>query len=100
MLTEAKNENISHILDLRSHVFIAKCSNGSEEIAGRRQNNSKYVSWVLVSNRKTLSSETFCFTEKCLLSIFNFSALSNLLLFCELLIGPQPTFLECVVIFL
>ena len=40
MLTEVKNENVSHILDLRSHVFIAKCSNGSEEIAGRRQNNS------------------------------------------------------------
>ena len=31
---------------------------------------------------------------------FQFSALSNLLLYCELLIGPQPTFLECIVIFL
>ena len=34
VLTEAKNVNVSYIFDLRSHV-IAKCGNGSEEIAGR-----------------------------------------------------------------
>ena len=34
-----------------------------------------------VSNRKTLSGETFCFLEKCLLSIFKFDALSNLFFF-------------------
>ena len=50
--------------------------------------SNKYVSWV------------FCFFEKRLLSIFKFCASSNLLLFYELLIGPQPTFLECIVIFL
>ena len=55
-----------------------------------------------VSNRKTLSGETFCFLEKRLLSICKFCASSNLLFFFfyKLLIGPQPTFLECTVIFL
>ena len=53
-----------------------------------------------VSNRKTLSDETFCFLEKHLLSVFNFCVSSNLLFSHELLIGPQPTFLECIVIFL
>ena len=48
-----------------------------------------------VLNRKTLSGEAFCSLEKCLLSIFKFCALSNLLFFYELVIGPQPTFLEC-----
>ena len=54
-----------------------------------------------VSNRKTLSGETFCFLEKRLLSICKFCASSNFLFFFyKLLIGPQPTFLECTVIFL
>ena len=35
-----------------------------------------------VSNRKTLSGETFGFLEKCLLSIFKFDALSNFLFVC------------------
>ena len=48
-----------------------------------------------VSNRNTLSGETFSFLEKFLLSIFKFRALSNLLFSYELLIDPQPTFLEC-----
>ena len=30
-----------------------------------------------VLSRKTLTGETFCFLEKCLLSIFKFCALSN-----------------------
>ena len=34
-----------------------------------------------VSNRKTLSGETFCFLEKLLLSIIKFCALSDLLFF-------------------
>ena len=46
------------------------------------------------SNRKTLSGETFCFLEEHLLSIFNFCASSNILFSYELLINPQPTFLE------
>ena len=45
-----------------------------------------------VSNRMMLSGETFCFLEK--------RASSNLLFFYELVIGSQPTFLECTVIFL
>ena len=36
--TDAKNVNGSYIFDLRSYV-IAKHSNGSVEIAGRRKNN-------------------------------------------------------------
>ena len=52
-----------------------------------------------VLNRKTLSGETFRFFEKHLLSIFNFCASSNILFSYELLINPQPTFLECIVVF-
>ena len=45
-----------------------------------------------VSKRKTLTGETFCFLEKrLLLSKLSFSLY-------ELLIGPQPTSLECIVI--
>ena len=53
-----------------------------------------------VSNRKTFFGETFSFLEKCLLSIFKFSALSKLFFFYERLIGPRPTFSEFNVIFL
>ena len=52
-----------------------------------------------VSNRKTLFGETFCFLVKRSLSIFKFCALSNIF-FYVLLFGLQPTFLECIVIFL
>ena len=53
-----------------------------------------------VSNRKRLSCKKNCFLEKCLLSIFKFCASSNLLfLNYELVIGLQPTFLGCIVIF-
>ena len=52
-----------------------------------------------VANRM-MSGETFCFLEKRLLSICKFRASSNLLFFYELVIGSQPTFLECIVIFL
>ena len=53
-----------------------------------------------VSSRMMLSGETFFFLEKRLLSICKFRASSNLLFFYELGIGSQPTFLECIVIFL
>ena len=47
---------------------------------------------------------TACVKQLCLakhfLSKFKFCSSSNLLLFYELLIGPQPIFLECIVIFL
>ena len=46
-----------------------------------------------VSNRKTMTGKTFCSLEKRLLS-------SNLSFSYESLIGPQPTSLECIVIFL
>ena len=100
------NENIRHIFDLREHVT-AKCGNGSKEIAGRWQNNSLcqiYVSQALlkckVSYRKILFGRTLYFLEKRLLSLFKFCALSKLLFSYELLIGPLPTFLECIVIYL
>ena len=53
-----------------------------------------------VLNTKTVSGKTFCFLEKCILLIFKFCPLSNLMFFFfyELLIGPQPTFSECIVI--
>ena len=44
-------------------------------------------------------SETFCFVEKRLLPIFKVCTSSNLLFFYGLLIGPQPSFLECIVNF-
>ena len=53
-----------------------------------------------VLNRMMLSGVTFCFLEKRLLSLCKFCASSNLLFFYELVIGSQPTFLECTVIFL
>ena len=103
--TEGENENIRHIFDLRVHVF-AKCGNGRKEIAGRWQNNSlcqSYVSRALlkckVSYRKILSGETLCFLEKRLLSLFKFCTMSKLLFSYELLIGPLPTFLECILLF-
>ena len=46
------------------------------------------------------SGKTFCFLDKRLLWVFKFSASSNLLFPYDLLIGPQPTFLEYIVIFL
>ena len=64
---------------------------------------NKYVSWVLYIRLRTLSGEKFCFLEKQLLSIIKFCASSNLLFcfFYELLISPQPPFLEYIhVIFL
>ena len=56
---------------------------------------NKYVSWLL-----SFSGKSFYFLEKRILSIFKLCTSSNLLLFYELLIGPQPTFSECIVIFL
>ena len=48
---------------------------------------------------QSAASETFCFVEKRLLPIFKVCTSSNLLFFYGLLIGPQPTFLECIVNF-
>ena len=62
-----------------------------------------YVSRALlkckVLYRKILSGETLCFLEKRLLSFFKFFAMSKLLFSYELLIGPLPTFLECILLF-
>ena len=104
--TEGENENIRHIFDLRVHVF-AKCGNGRKEIAGRWQNNVQLVSDICpgallkckVLYRKILSGETLCFLEKRLLSLLKFCAMSKLLFSYELLIGPLPTFLECILLF-
>ena len=59
--------------------------------------NQASNNWALgvmckVSNRKTLSGETFCLIEKHLLSVFKFCASSKLFSY-ELLIGRQPSFL-------
>ena len=67
---------------------IAKSGNASQEIAGRWQNNSLCpTNMSLGSNRKTLSDETFCFLENCLLSIFKFCSSSNVLFSYQLLIA-------------
>ena len=78
----------------RSHV-IAKHSNGRDEIVGKWQNNSFCLTNMslcvicYVSNRNTLSGETFCILEKCLPSIFelfwnNSSYVSGLSVFISL----------------
>ena len=48
---------------------------------------------------QSAASETFCFLEKRLLPIFKVCTSSNLLFSYGLLIGPQPTFLECIINF-
>ena len=67
--------------------------------ANQASNNWALGVMCKVSNRKTLSGETFCFIEKHLLSVFKFCSSSKLFYY-ELLIGRQPTFLEHIVIFL
>ena len=102
LMTETKNINIHYIFDVKSHV-IAKRGNCSEEIAGRWKNNSVCqicLQGVVrkVSKRKKLTGETFFLLEKRLLSTIKCCASSNLLFFYKLLIGPRPTFSECIVI--
>ena len=104
-MTEAKNINISYILDLNLHV-IAKRSN----IVARKllvdEKITVCVKQICVSSllyvkekgKRQLSGETFCLLEKRLLSTFKRCASSNLLFFYKLLICPQPTFSECIVI--
>ena len=74
-MTEAKNVNVRFIFVLRSHVFV-KRGNGTEEIAGRWQNNSfcqqiinlcllgvicKASDWKTLSSEKFSVLETFCY---------------------------------------
>ena len=104
-MTEAKNINISYILDLNLHV-IAKRSN----IVARKllvdekitvcvkQICVSSVLYVKEKGKRQLSGETFCLLEKRLLSTSKHCASSNLLFFYKLLICPQPTFSECIVI--
>ena len=67
-------------------VFIAKWGNASEEI--------KYVSWVLCGKRKEKHLvKHFAFLKNVKICVSR-----NILFFYELLIGPRPTFLECIVI--
>ena len=93
VLTGAKNVNVSYIFDLRSHVqstaMVAKKLLVDDKIAACVKGICK------VLNRKTLSGSSpvkhFAF-----LKISKFCSSSNLLvLFYELLIGPQLTFLKC-----
>ena len=53
---------------------------------------------VVCKGKRQLSGETFCLLEKRLLSTSKHCASSNLLFFYKLLICPQPTFSECIVI--
>ena len=101
VLKEAKNVNVSHIFDLTSRDEVAcllqSATMETKKIAGRWQNKiTTCVEQICllgvirkVSNRKTLTDETFCFLEKRLLSIYTFFVSSNLLFFYELLICPQ-----------
>ena len=52
-----------------------------------------------VSNRNTLSGETIALLKNVCYQC-KFCASNNLLFYYKLLIGPQPTLLECIVIFL
>ena len=82
-----KNVNVSNNFYLRSwsycqalEIALKKLLIDDKITACLKQICLRGVIWK-VSNRKTLSGETFCFLEKCLLSIFKFDALNNLLFF-------------------
>ena len=64
----------SYIFDLSSHVIV-KHGNITKEITGNDKTIIICLMGVVckVLNRKILSAETFCFPDKRLLSIFNFS---------------------------
>ena len=105
VLTEAKNVDVDHIFDLRSHVV--PWDNGSEEIAGWWQNNSlceTNVSWVLYVKfgiEEHSLVRPFAFLKNVCYQYFYFVPFFVLFcVFCELLIGPQPAFLECIFFFL
>ena len=62
----------SYIFHLSSHVIV-KHGNITEEITGNDKKICPMGVVCKVLNRKILSAETFCFPDKRLLSIFNFS---------------------------
>ena len=85
---------------MQSAAIVAKKLLVDDKITACVKQIFSLVTYVKFGIEKTLSAETFCFLEKRLLPIFKFRPSSNLLSFYEMLIGPQPTFLECAVIFL
>ena len=102
VLTEAKTVNVDHIFDLRSR-FIVPWDNGSEEIAGWWQNNSlceTNVSCVLYVRFRVEEHslvKLFAILKNFCYQYFYFVPFFVLFcVFCELLIGPQPAFLECI----
>ena len=66
----------------------------------KRGNGSEEIKACVNVRLRTLSDETFCFLEKHLLSIFEFSVSSKILVFLQAADWPQLTFLECIFIFL
>ena len=91
-MTEAKNVNVRCIFHLRWH---ATGEHGNDECWQVNETTVCLKFW----------KEEYCLTInfvtwKCLLLIFKFFALINLLFSYEQLFSPQPTFLECIHIFL
>ena len=68
---ETKNVQESYIFYLSSHVIVKRC-NITKEITGNDKKICLMGVVCTVSNRKTLSTETFCFSDERLLSILNF----------------------------
>ena len=78
-------------------MFMAKCGLVAKKLLVNDSSvSSKYACLLgVVSNRKILTGEIFCFLEKRLLSIFKFCASSNSLFFYELVLKHgRPEYLN------
>ena len=103
-----RSVRVSDTLDLRSHVIaISTATVAKKLLVGRWQKkqlvSKRYASWVLYAKfqmEKNIVWWNILLYWKTLAINIKFCAMSNSLFFYELLIDPQPTFLECIVIFL
>ena len=102
-VTEAKSVNIGYNFDLRSHI-ISKRGNGKCWWMTKYQLVSSIQCFLgvirTVSKRKTLSLTHFASLKNDVCYQYLNFVLRVTFFFYDLLIGPQPTFLECIVIFL
>ena len=101
-MTEAKDVNVSYGIFKGRDNFAKRGNQVTKKLlvddkitACVKQACLLGVIFYKVSNRKTLSGETFCFLEKRLLPIFKFVLSLTYCFFYEMLIGSQTTFLEC-----
>ena len=99
-MKQTKNVNIVNFLFWGDNVC-AKRGNGSEEIVGRWQNNGLCQKICLLGVICKVANiiclvKNFVFLKNICYQYLNFVLQVMFLSFYELLIGPQPTFLECI----